>query len=494
MTAPAVRGGFLQVTSQGVIWLPLGSRLVDRLRGRLSGTPQGRILAGSDSSSSPILEVLRAEPRSQRDLPMVFYAEWSPRSGGARSLKDTETLGVLEWGAAAVDIDQAQAVLGEVERRLTDELGRCGLDLQHADGLGRDTQWAQLTDGGPSLFLWCSACGYLAERDAARFGLAQPPIANVEALREVHTPGASTIKILCDQVGVAPSSTLKALFLTADGETLLALLRGDLEASLEKVRYEIGAKEVRPAAPEEISRLGVAAGYAGPVGLKVRPERRGQGVWVVADRSIVASANLVTGANRDGFHLLGVNYPRDFAVTETFDFARAPRGAPCAACGGTLAERKGLVIARRRTFEQGFAYVRGEDGLQQGAMISIQVSLGAVTAAVITAARQETGFMFPPTCSPFHVHLIELAGGPDLTAALEEMDGLGLEVLVDDRDLSAGVKFAESEWIGAPVQVVAGRKSFEGGGVEMRTPNREKRIIRIADLIPCVLAVTGEVM
>jgi len=74
------------------------------------------------------------------------------------------------------------------------------------------------------------------------------------------------------------------------------------------------------------------------------------------------------------------------------------------------------------------------------------------------------------------------------------MGGLGLEVLVDDWDLSAGVKFAESEWIGAPVQVVAGRKSFEGGGVEMRTPNREKRIIRIADLIPCVLAVTGEVM
>jgi hypothetical protein len=114
MTAPAVRGGFLRVTSQGVIWLPLGSRLVDRLRGRLSGTALGRILAGPHSSSSPILEVLRAEPRSQRELPAVFYAEWSPSSSAARSLKDTESLGVLEWGAAAVDADQAQAALGEV--------------------------------------------------------------------------------------------------------------------------------------------------------------------------------------------------------------------------------------------------------------------------------------------------------------------------------------------------------------------------------------------
>ena len=196
MTAPAARGGFLRVTPQGLIWLPLGSRLVDRLRGRLSGTPQGRILAGPDGPSSPILELLRTEPRSHRDLPLVFYAEWSPRCSSARSLKDTETLGVLEWGAAAVDADQAEAALREIERRLTEELVRCGLDLQHAAGLGRDSHWAILTDDGPSLFLRCGACGYVAERDMARFGLAQPPIANLEALREVHTPGASTIKIL----------------------------------------------------------------------------------------------------------------------------------------------------------------------------------------------------------------------------------------------------------------------------------------------------------
>ena len=304
-------------------------------------------------------------------------------------------------------------------------------------------------------------------------------------MRGPHTR-RHTIKILCDQLGIAPSATLKAPFLTADGETLLGLLRGDLEASLEKVRHETGAKEVWPAAPEEISRLGVVAGYAGPVGLKVRSERHGPGVWVVADRSIVASANLVTGANRDGFHLLGVNYPRDFAVTESFDFARAPRGA--------LAERKGLSLARRRTFEQGFSFARGEGGPQQGALVSLQVSLGAVTAAVITAARQETGFMFPAACAPFHVHLIEMAGSPDLSAALAEMEEDGLDVLVDDRDLSAGVKFAEAEWIGSPVRIVAGRKAFEAGGVELRTPNGQKRLIPSTNLMQSILPELGEVM
>jgi hypothetical protein len=146
MTAPAVRGGFLQVTSQGVIWLPLGSRLVDRLRARLSGTPQGRILAGPDTSPSPILEVLRAVPRSQRDLPVVLCAEWSPRSSAARSLKDTETLGDLEWGAAAVEVDQEADWIGApvqiVAGRKSFEAG--GVEMRTPSGENRTIRMPDL--------------------------------------------------------------------------------------------------------------------------------------------------------------------------------------------------------------------------------------------------------------------------------------------------------------------------------------------------------------
>jgi prolyl-tRNA synthetase len=401
---------------------------------------------------------------------------------------------VLEWGAAAADRHQAEAALAEHEQRLLAALGRCGLSMQRLSGGQSGGGWAVLTAEGPSLFLRCGSCGHLAERDAAGFALAPAPKVPPEPISEVATPGASTIKILCEQLHIEPSATLKALFLTAHGDTMLALLRGDLEASLVKLRREIGAEEVRPATPEEIGGLGVVAGYAGPVGLRVRSARGGQGVWVIADRSVVASPNLVTGANRDGVHLTGVNYPRDFTVTESFDFARPPRGALCADCGAEFVEEKGLVLVRCRTFEGDFAFASGEAGPKTGDLVSLQLSLGAVAAAVLVAARQAAGLRFPAACAPFQVHVIELAGGPDLGAAIEEMARNDIDVLVDDRDLSAGVKFAESEWIGSPLQVVAGRKSLEAGGVELRSAGEAPRIVDLSDLASVVVAAIGEVM
>jgi prolyl-tRNA synthetase len=494
LTATAVRGGYLRITSQGVVWLPLGTRLIERLRTVLSAGQFGKILAPTAVSPSPILELLRAERPAARDLPRVMFAEWGPAGGPARGLKDSDAFGVLEWGAAAADLRQAEAALAEHEQSLLAALGRCGLRIQRMSDGQIGQGGAFLTAEGPSLFLRCAGCGYLAERDAAIFALAPALKLSPAPVVEVPTPGASTIKILCEQLGIEPSATLKALFLTAKGETMLALLRGDLEASLVKLRRAIGAEEVRPATPKEIDGLGVVAGYAGPVGLRVRSERGGQGVWVIADRSVVASPNLVTGANRDGVHLTGVNYPRDFTVTESFDFARAPRGATCADCGADLVEERGVVLVRRRTFEGGFAFASGDAGPNAGAIVSLQLSLGAVAAAVMTAARQEAGMRFPAACAPFHVHVIELAGGADFGAATEELARHNLDVLVDDRDLSAGVKFAEAEWIGAPLQIVAGRKSLEAGGVELRSAVEETRIVGLTDLASVVLGAIGEVM
>jgi prolyl-tRNA synthetase len=454
----------------------------------------GKILAGPDVSPSPVLELLRVERRNARGFPWLAFAEKAPGPGDGRSLWDVENLGVLEWGAAAVDLEGAAAVLAEVEERLAANLARCQLSLLRADGVGSERQWAFLAAEGPSRFLRCDQCGYLAERDSARFELPSSADSTPGTLREVDTPGASTIKILCDQLGINPAATLKALFLTADGETLLALLRGDLEASMTKLSCGLGAHTLRPAEPEEIERLGVVAGYAGPVGLTVRLDRHGQGVWVVADRSIAASANLVAGANHEGFHLLGVNYPRDFAVTEVVDFARAPRRASCADCGGGLAEEKGLILARRRTFAGGFDLASGDGEALPGAMLSLQLSLGALTAAVLAAARREPGFMFPWACAPFHVHLLQLAGGPDVSPAVDELNDRGLDILIDDRDLSAGIKFAESEWIGSPVRIVAGRKSYDAGGVEVTTASGETRLVRLDELVESVLAENDEVM
>jgi prolyl-tRNA synthetase len=485
------------MTSQGLAWLPLGSRLVDHLRSLLIGRQAewGEVIAEPYEGLSTFAERMKGEVPSHRDLPIVALAESPPAAVAVRSLRDTEILGVLEWGAAARDAQQAAAALRETERRLSDVLVRCGLDPQSGDGGPGQILWACLTPEGPTVFLRCGGCGYLAEQETASFVLPASPPSPPEALREVHTPGASTIKVLCDQLGINPAGTLKALFLTtSEGETLLALLRGDLAASLVKLRQRIDTKGLRPATPEDIGRLGVVAGYAGPVGLNVRSERHGRGTWVVADRSVVDAGNLVSGGNRDGFHLTGVNYPRDFGVTEVLDFARAPRGALCSRCGTALVEKKGLALGRRQILEHGLAFV-SEHGVQQpGAVISLQLSLGAVTTGVMAAALQERGMRFPSVCAPFSVHAIVLPGGPSLATALEELGMRGIDILRDDRDLSAGVKFAEADWIGSPIRIVSGRKSAEAGGIEVRSGGAEPLVVPLASLVQAVLAGLGEVM
>jgi prolyl-tRNA editing enzyme YbaK/EbsC (Cys-tRNA(Pro) deacylase) len=349
VTAAAARGGFLRLTAQGGLeWLPLGSRLVDRLRHLLSGQvlPSGPL--DGNRQLSPLLDSFRSEALGGDERSQVAFADWGRRDGTARSLKDTSGLGVLEWAAISSNAEQGRAALSEVEGRLVEVLGKCGLAVQLGEG-GRDrTLWSYPETACGTPFLRCGDCGYLAEASTARFALPASVTGSPEPMRSVPTPGAKTIRLLCEQLGVTPASTLKALFLTtAQGETVLAVIRGDLDASLDKLGLEIGTEGLRPSTSEEVTRLGVVAGYAGPVGLPVRPDRRGEGVWVVADRSIVESVNLVAGANQEGVHITGVNYPRDFRVTETFDFATLPVTPP-ARCAEGACRREGLVLAQKR--------------------------------------------------------------------------------------------------------------------------------------------------
>jgi prolyl-tRNA synthetase len=463
------------------------------LRHLLSGQvlPSGPL--DGNRQLSPLLDSFRSEALGGDERSQVAFADWGRRDGTARSLKDTSGLGVLEWAAISSNAEQGRAALSEVEGRLVEVLGKCGLAVQLGEG-GRDrTLWSYPETACGTPFLRCGDCGYLAEASTARFALPASVTGSPEPMRSVPTPGAKTIRLLCEQLGVTPASTLKALFLTtAQGETVLAVIRGDLDASLDKLGLEIGTEGLRPSTSEEVTRLGVVAGYAGPVGLPVRPDRRGEGVWVVADRSIVESVNLVAGANQEGVHITGVNYPRDFRVTETFDFARAPRHASCTVCGGALVEERGLVLAQKRVSDVE-AWVNKPTGqVLQGVLSSLQLFPGAVTVGVLAAAIRETGIRFPPACAPFAVHVIELSGGLDTTPALKALNDRGFDVLIDDRDVSAGVKFAEAEWIGSPIQIVAGRKSSEAGGVEVRSPSGLKSIVDPEDIVPVVEASLGQ--
>jgi prolyl-tRNA synthetase len=230
------------------------------------------------------------------------------------------------------------------------------------------------------------------------------------------------------------------------------------------------------------------------VGLQARVSRASPGVWIVVDRSVPVSPNLATGANREGYHLTGVNYPRDFAATEILDFAMAPPGARCDQCGGRLVEERGFRIGSERLIPHRFAFAAADGRETMGDIASLRVRLDALFASVYRAARQASGVRFAPACAPFHVHLLSLPGGLDLDPVAQALDEAGLDVLLDDRNAPAGEKFAEADWIGAPVRVTSGRKSAQQNGVEVRWGDGRAEVLAVEQAAQAVLAQVRAVM
>jgi prolyl-tRNA synthetase len=466
LTATAARGGLLRVGPTGLAWQPFGRLLVDRIQGLLAAGTAGL------------------------DRPEVRFSR-SPALDAARSLKEAGGLGLQEWSCASPDPAAADVAAREVERGLEAVWASCGLAVSRTEIAAGSAMWHSLVEEGSERLLHCDTCGYTAPTEWAEFRRPARPPAAAQAVREVLTPGATTIKSLCAQLAIEPSQTLKALFLTtAEGETLLLLVRGDLDLSPEKLAQAIATAKVAPASPEAVATLGVVPGFAGPVGLKPRTARDGDGVWIVADLSLNESSNLVTGANREGLHLAGVNYPRDFSVTEILDVARAPAGAGCVRCDGRLEASRGFLLASRRSGAVETA--SADQAVDRG--ITLTAFPASTVAAVIARAATAQGLRFPTACAPFALHAILLPGGVDVVRALEQCSEAGLEILLDDREASAGVKFADADWIGAPFRVVAGRKSTDAGGVELTGPGRGPRIVAVEDLAPTIQRETSEVM
>jgi prolyl-tRNA synthetase len=263
----------------------------------------------------------------------------------------------------------------------------------------------------------------------------------------------------------------------------------------------LGGGELRAATAEEIESVGGVAGYASPVGLTVRRsmDGAGEGVLVVADRSIRAGADFVAGANREGYHLVGVNYPRDFAVTVMEDIAQAKGGYLCPECEGTL--RADSAIELGHCFKLGTHYAESvgatyldPDGEEKPIVMgSYGIGVGRLLAAVIEAHHDDYGIIWPPSLAPFDVYVLTLGTDEETKERAEafcaELESEGLTVLLDDREESAGVKFTDADLIGCPVRGTVSRRSLKKGGVELKARwADEAQVVPMETLVQTVRA------
>jgi prolyl-tRNA synthetase len=332
---------------------------------------------------------------------------------------------------------------------------------------------------GEDIFIHCETCDYAANAERAEFQLPEVESEPLEKPAQVATPGCETIADVADFIGVPTRKTLKAVFYSrGDGDLVLVVIRGDLEVNETKLRNLLDGAALEPALEEDVRNVGAEPGYGSPVGLNVRGSRDDTGVLVVADRSIQKGANFVAGANRHGYHLVGVNYPRDFAVTILGDIAQAEAGHLCPQCEGALVAESAIELGH--CFKLGTHYAEAvgatyldADGDEHPIMMgSYGIGVGRLIAAVIEEHHDDYGIIWPPALAPFDVYLLTLGTDEETQERAEffcaELGEAGLEVLFDDREESAGVKFTDADLIGCPVRATVSRRSLERGGVELK--------------------------
>ena len=509
-----VRGGFIRQVGAGLFtWLPAGWRVhqkvvqiireeIDAIGGQEMLCPvltpaelwerTGRIAIPevfklTDRSGRAFVLPLTHEEtmtfharelRSYKELPQVWYHfsikerdEARARGGLLRLrefvMKDSYS---LDRDAAGLDISFERHQDAYV--RIFE---RCGVEafLVEAESgtMGGKESWGFLapTGSGENELMRCENGDYFADVEAAR-GVPRAPAfpAALDAPEEVETPGVTTIEGLAEFLGIDDAATSKAMPVVTGDRLVLALVRGDDRLSEEKLMTFFQAP-FRPASEDEIrAAFGAGGGSLGPIGVDVE---------VVADETL-RDGQFVAGANRDGWHVRGVEAARDYEPTFA-DIRQARAGDACPVCGGRLSVQPAIEVGhifKLGTFHSSAleATFLDEDGRERPIVMgSYGVGPARTIAAAVEQRHDERGIVWPRSIAPYDVHVLSLAGGSEeveqfATVLAEELSAAGHDVLLDDRDERPGEKFADADLLGCPLRVTVGRKSLADGSVDIR--------------------------
>jgi len=499
-----VRAGFVRGLEGSLFaYLPLGHCALERLESTIR---RALVHLGGQEVSLPeagaaeaLADLARREIDSYRQLPALLFQAASrtfPSSGtrtgpfGAGERRQA-TLAVV--GSAGL-AEETKAVQQALERILTG----CGLDAVWAEGPHTDRRAFYRHAAGDEEVVLCPACGYAAERSwattswpsAGGGSVGDPSLRSGQALRpsspaepelpreEIATPGCDTIAALAEFLQVPAARTLKMVFYSVDGQVTCVALRGDRSVDEIKLARLLGTRRTYASTEDELEGIGAVGGYASPIGLD--PAR----VRVVADPSVRSGVNLVSGANRPGYHLRNVNIPRDFAPGEWADLALIQPGDPCPGCGTALEVSPAFALAHSRPpapCPEPAEYLDADGRPRPLWAASWQIDLGRLLAATVEAHHDGYGIVWPAACAPFDVHLVGLDLRVEEVAAQAEavyrrLRADGFAVLYDDRDASAGVKFNDADLIGVPLRLTVSKRWLTDRATEAKWRDSADRL------------------
>jgi len=438
-----------------------------------------------------VTDLARREVRSYRQLPLCLYQiqdkfrdEVRPRFGVMRGREFIMKDG-YSFHRDRACLDKYYEVMHQTYTRI---FRRCGLDFRPvladpgAIGGNETHEFMVLAANGESAIVWCpeQSCGYVATDEVAESVI--PEVVRSPELRPlelVETPNCKTIEDVARFLGAETSACVKAMIYTTGKEIVLAFVRGDRQLNEAKLRRSVGGVEIEMAGDEAMIRAaGISPGYTGPVGL-------GQGLRVVADRSLAGMTNMVVGGNKDGYHYRGANWDRDMRRPTFADLTLAQAGDGCPRCGRALNVSRGIEVGQ--IFKLGTKYSESlgatfldEDGQEKPFVMGCYgIGITRTIAAAIEQNHDENGIVWPISLAPFEVIVTSLAAAkPAVREAAdriyEELAAAGVEVLYDDRELSPGFKLKDADLIGVPLRIVVGDRGLKQGAVEMKRRSRKE--------------------
>lgn len=449
--------------------------------------------------------IARNELRSYKQLPQIWYQiqtkfrdEPRPKSGLLRVrqfiMKDAYS---FDLDPAGLDVSYKKHY--DVYCRIFD---RCGLKYSvveaHSGAMGgsQSHEFMVQTDAGEDMIVSCAKCGYAANLEKASSQLAptqdlEPTAAKPEL---VHTPGKKTIEEVAQFLGVSPTQKIKTLAMMVvepgkDGKQpktrpLIVLLRGDHQLNEAKLATYLGGKEARPMHAEEIQQVfRSAAGFLGPVGMAAFDENMATSQTqkilldalplILADPALKGRKNLISGANKEDYHLRNVTPVRDFDITEWVDLRSVAEGDLCPNCSAALHVFKAVEIGH--IFKLGYKYAQSmglrvldKDGKEVTPIMgSYGIGMERILTSAVEQFHDDQGFWLPRSIAPFDVvvtptNMNEPALASAATGIAEELEKAGFDVLLDDRDERPGVKFKDADLVGIPYRITVGKKVSEG--------------------------------
>jgi prolyl-tRNA synthetase len=462
-----------KATGRWDLYGPLLFRFADR---------HGREMLLGPTQEEVVTPLVAGDLPSYRDLPVNLYQiEWKyrdefrPRFGLLRVreflMKDAYSFDRDEEGMA-----RSYEVMYRAYERIFD---RCGLRYVAVEadpgqiGGGINHEFMARAEVGEDLFVECENGDYLAEMEAARARAPEPADqTELGPFETVETPDAPTIEALTELLSIPASQTLKCILFDAGGRTVAVIVPGDREVNEPKLERLFFPTPVRAFEDADFDERGFVKGYVGP-------QAMAEDAVVLADHSVRGGNDWVTGANEVERHVRGANTPRDFRVDRYEDLAWIREGDRCPSDGGRLHIGRSIVVGHIYQLHTKYseplqARFIDEDGTEKPYQMGCYgIGISRIMAAAAEQSHDDAGLVWPKALAPFDVAVVvanrdEEAVVAEAERVYTELLEAGVAVVLDDREETAGVKFADADLVGYPVQVVVGKRGVDQGTVDLK--------------------------